>query len=318
MKNSSEASIDRDIDLLDIVKLLWSEKVTIVATTVAVATLSVFFALSIPNTYVSSALLAPADDERGALDGLMSRYGGLATIAGTGIVGGNDSSKEQYALELIKSRGFVGEFVERRGILPDLFAARDWEPASKAIRYDNEVYNPENGEWVRDVSPPLKAKPSPQEAYSEFMRLLSIENDLQTGFVNLSIEHVSPVVAERWVRWLIEDINEKVRQQDVEEASRSIEYLERQISGTPLADLQAIFFELIQSQTETIMLAEVRREYVFKTLDAAVVPEKKSKPNRALICILGAFFGVIMGITFAYWRRIRLRANLLKRSSRNM
>ena len=35
------------------------------------------------------------------------------------------------------------------------------------------------------------------------------------------------------------------------------------------------------------MLAEVRPEYVFKTIDPAVVPEEKSKPSRALICALG-------------------------------
>ena len=34
------------------------------------------------------------------------------------------------------------------------------------------------------------------------------------------------------------------------------------------------------------MLAEVRQEYVFKTIDPAVAPEEKSGPRRALICIL--------------------------------
>ena len=67
------------------------------------------------------------------------------------------------------------------------------------------------------------------------------------------------------------------------EAEKSIEYLKQQIANTSLADLQVMFFELIQSQTETVMLAEVRPEYVFKTIDPAVVPELKSKPRRAII-----------------------------------
>ena len=57
-----------------------------------------------------------------------------------------------------------------------------------------------------------------------------------------------------------------------------------------------MFFELIQSQTETVMLAEVRPEYVFKTIDPAVIPEEKSKPSRALICVLGTLLGGMLGV----------------------
>ena len=63
-----------------------------------------------------------------------------------------------------------------------------------------------------------------------------------------------------------------------------------------------MFFELIQSQTETVMLAEVRPEYVFKTIDPAVVPEEKSKPSRALICVLGTLLGGILGVVIVLIR----------------
>ena len=94
----------------------------------------------------------------------------------------------------------------------------------------------------------------------------------------------------------MEDLNATVKAQEVAEASRSIEYLKQQVASTSLADLQAMFFELIQSQTETVMLAEVRPEYVFKTIDPAVIPEQKSKPSRALICILGTLLGGLLGV----------------------
>ena len=44
------------------------------------------------------------------------------------------------------------------------------------------------------------------------------------------------------------------------------------------------------------MLAEVRPEYVFKTIDPAVIPEEKSKPSRALTCVLGTFLGGMLGM----------------------
>ena len=118
----------------------------------------------------------------------------------------------------------------------------------------------------------------------------------------MSIDHESPVVAAQWVNWLIQDVNAAVKEQDVLEAEKSIEYLKQQVANTSLADLQAMFFELIQSQTETVMLAEVRPEYVFKTIDPAVVPEDKSKPSRALICVLGTLLGGILGVVIVLIR----------------
>ena len=73
-------------------------------------------------------------------------------------------------------------------------------------------------------------------------------------------------------------------------------------TNTSLADLQAVFFDLIQSQTETVMLAEVRQEYVFKTIDPAVAPEEISKPSRALICVLGALLGGVLGVVIVLMR----------------
>ena len=86
------------------------------------------------------------------------------------------------------------------------------------------------------------------------------------------------------------------------EAEKSIEYLREQVTNTSLADLQAVFFDLIQSQTETVMLAEVRQEYVFKVIDPAVAPEEKSKPSRALICVLGTLVGGMLGVVIVLLR----------------
>ena len=97
----------------------------------------------------------------------------------------------------------------------------------------------------------------------------------------------------------MKDVNAAVKAQDVDEAKKAIEYLKQQVSKTSLADLQTVFFELIQSQTETVMLAEVRPEYVFKTIDPAVVPEAKSRPSRALICVPGHFLGGFWASSFS-------------------
>ena len=57
------------------------------------------------------------------------------------------------------------------------------------------------------------------------------------------------------------------------------------------------------------MFANVRDEYVFKTIDPALVPEQKFKPKRALICILGFLFGGILSVLIVLARYFLKKAN---------
>jgi len=293
----SRYPLDQDggMDLKELFLVLWAGKWLIGGISALAAAVSIVVALILPNIYTASALLAPAEQSGGGLS-MMQQFGGLASLAGVPLPGGGEGSRAQLGMELMKSRAFLGEFVERRKILPELMAVEYWDMATGDLVYDPEIYNYDSGKWVRDIGPPFQPKPSLLEAHEEFMLILRVSQDRQTGYVSVSIDHESPIIAARWVNWMVEDINAAVRSQDVEEANRSISYLQNQIANTSLAELQTVFFELIESQTETAMLAEVRPEYVFKTIDPAVVTEERSRPNRALICALGTLLGGMLSL----------------------
>ena len=295
-------AMDDEIDLKELFMVLWLGKWLISAITGLAAATSVAIALILPNIYTANALLAPAEQSGGGMSALMQQYGGLASLAGVSLPGGEDGSRAQLGMQLMKSRAFIGDFVERRAILPELMAVESWDLRADQVSYDPELYDQTSGEWVREVVAPFAPEPSLLEAYEAFKEILSVSQDKQTGYVTVSIDHKSPTLAAQWVNWLIEDVNSAVKAQDVSEAEKSIEYLREQVTNTSLADLQAVFFDLIQSQTETVMLAEVRQEYVFKTIDPAVAPEEKSKPSRALICVLGTLLGGMLGVVIVLIR----------------
>ena len=297
-----QAVMDDEIDLKELFMVLWSGKWLISAVTGVAAVTSVVIALSLPNIYTANALLAPADQSGGGMSAMMQQYGGLASLAGVSLPGGDEASRAQLGMALMTSRGFIGDFVERRNILPELMAVESWDMISGDLTFDDALYDATTSEWVREVDPPFTPTPSLLEAHEAFSDILAVSQDKQTGYITVSVEHRSPLVAAQWVDWLVEDANEAVRAQDVDEANRSISYLREQVSNTSLADLQAVFFDLIQSQTETVMLAEVREEYVFKTIDPAVAPEIKSKPSRALICVLGTLLGGMLGVVIVLIR----------------
>ena len=301
---------DDQIDFGEIFAALWAGKKVVAGVSFIAGLLSVIISLSLPNVYTANALLSPAEQSSGGLSSLMSQYGGLASLAGLSLPSGGDASKAQLGIQLIQSRAFISDFVTRRELLPDLVAVDSWNVDTNKVTYDPDIYDNVKKVWTREIEAPFLPQPSDQEAFKEFIEILTVSEDPQTGFVSVSIKHQSPVIAARWLDWLIEDVNAAVKTQDVSEATRSIEYLKKQVANTPLADLQAMFFELIQSQTETVMLAEVRPEYVFKTIDPAVAPEEKSGPNRALICVAGTLLGGIVGSIFVLFRRQPLEVKI--------
>ncbi len=288
---------DDEIDLRALFRVLWAGKWIIVATTVVGAVVAVVVALMMPNIYRSEALLAPNQDQRaGGLPALAAQYGGLASLAGINLAS-DSSDKTALGLEILKSRRFVSSFIERHDILVPLMAAKGWNPKTGELDIDSQIYDTAAGKWVRQASPPRKAIPSEQESYRKFNTdILTVSQDRNTGFVKIAVEHYSPTVAKQWVDWLVQDINATVMRQDVDEAQQAIEYLEEQIAATPLADLQNVFFRLIEEQTKTVMLARVSPEYIFRTVDPAIAPEIKSRPRRKVIVLLGLLLGGVFGV----------------------
>lgn len=308
--NNSRSSSDIKLDdyesgIGDIKRLLsdlWAGKITIFFTTLAASVIAIFFALSMPNIYRSKALLAPISADSAAMSGIASKFGGLASLAGVSLPSGGPD-KSLIGIEIIKSRLFFSQFVNRHPVMVDLMASEGWDEIKNEVLIDASIYDKLEGQWVREVVWPKNSEPSIQEAHLVFSQLLSITQDDETGFVQIAVEHQSPYVAKNWVEWLVDDINMTIRQQDVEQAQRSIDYLTKQVQSTQIADLKEGFFELIQSQMETIMLANASSEYLFRTLDPAVVPELKVRPKRALICVLGFLLGIGLGLLLVIMRR---------------
>lgn len=291
---------DDEIDLRELFKAIWQGKWIIIGATFVFAVVSVFYALSLPNIYKSEALLAPAAEQKSV--GLSGQLGGLAALAGVSLSSGAGVDKTALALEVVKSRDFLGRFIENRIQLHDLMAAESWELNSNTIYYDEEIYNPYTLQWLREVKPPKQVKPSTQEAYKTLSDILMVEQDKVTGMVKLSIEHVSPYIAQSWVQMLIADLNLEIKTRDIEEAEKSIAYLQQQINQTNIADLRTALFSLVEEQTKTLMLANVREEYVFKIVDPAIVPEEKVGPARALICLVVTFLGGFIGMMLVLGR----------------
>ena len=288
---------DDEIDLAELWHAIWSGKLLIIAISAVFAVSSVIYAINQPNIYQATTLLAPASEQGGAggLSKMAGQFGGLASLAGINI-GGGGTDKTGLALEILKSRLFLENFIAKHQLLAPLMAAENWDVNSKTLIFNDEIYNSETKVWLRDVKAPKKPEPSDWEAFKAFTQILSVSTDKENGMITLAIEYYSPEIATQWLLWLVDDINSTMREQDKVEAQNSIDYLSKKLQETQLADMQTVFYQLIEEQTKTIMLAEVSKEYVLKTIDPANAPEEKAKPKRALIVVLGTMLGGILSV----------------------
>ncbi|WP_334015708.1 Wzz/FepE/Etk N-terminal domain-containing protein [Alteromonas sp. S167] len=295
-----------EIDLKELFTALWQGKWAILGAVLTAAVVAIFYALSIPNIYKSEALLAPVEENNGgSLSSLAGQFGGLASLAGINL-GGASSGKITIALELLKSRQFLGEFIDENDLKPAIIAAEGWDQSKNTLVYDKDIYELDQQKWVRDVNPPKQVEPSLLEAHQKFLKdNLIVSQDKDSGLVKLSVKHYSPYLAQELVSKLIKAINKQMRQKDIEEAQNSIEYLQKALRKTDVADMQSVFYQLIEKQQQTKMLANVREEYVLKTIDPPVVAEEKSEPKRAIIVILMSILGGIIGSVFSLIKYFR-------------
>ena len=309
VKNNSH---DDEIDLAELWLALWSGKKLIVAITFLFAISSIIYAINQPNVYKATTLLAPAGEQGGAggLANMAGQFGGLASLAGINLGGGTD--KTGLALEVLKSRLFIEKFISKYQLLVPLMAAKSWNIDTNSLILDDELYNEKSKTWIRDVEGPKTPGPSTWQSFKAFTGLLSVSSDQATGMITISIEHYSPEIAKQWLIWLVAEINSTMRDQDKSEAQRSIDFLSEKLQETQLADMQTVFYQLIEEQTKTIMLAEVSQEYVLKTIDPANAPDEKAKPKRALIVVLGTMLGGILSVLIVLVLYFANNANLSK------
>ena len=277
---------------------LWQKKFTVIAFTVAFSILGVVTSINKPNIYRAEALLAPSSEggDGGGIASLASQYGGLASLAGVSLSGG--ASEMEQTLAILESREFITLFLAKHNLYVPLFATKAGGLLSPGLKIKDDVYDEKDGAWLINEETGLSNKPSPWDGYKSFGSKLSVSKNKKNGLIKISIEWYDPQQAKQWVDWLVFDLNNRIRDKDLLDAKKSIDFLKSSLEETSVLGFRDVFYNLIENQTKTMMLAKVREEYVLKTIDPAVVPQEKIGPIRSTFCIMVTILGLFLGIAF--------------------
>jgi uncharacterized protein involved in exopolysaccharide biosynthesis len=280
---NSELSSAHDVSLHDLLRIFVRYRLTIMSVAAVIVAAAVAAAIVMKPVYRASVVISPAEGPKslGALGNLASQFGGLAGLG----LAGSDRLKEE-ALAILQSRAFTEKFITQHGLLPKLFPDL-WDKAAKR--------------WAV----PAEEIPTATRGYKLFDReMRSVAQDQLTGLITVSIEHQDRTVVAEWANLLVQDLNGFISRRAIAESEQSLRYLNDELEQTEGLDVRLGITKLIDQQLQEIMLAKVRHEYVFRVVDPAMQPEKKSyvRPRRLFMIAVASIVGLFLGMLVALGR----------------
>jgi uncharacterized protein involved in exopolysaccharide biosynthesis len=287
--NVSRADGD-ETDFVALIAIFWRHRLTILIACLLCGLIAAVLAFIATPYFRAEAVITEVQD-RGMNNsgGLENQLSGLAGLAGLALPSRATFAQQDAAI--LDSRRLVEEFITRNNLLPVLSRG-----APKPLTL-----------WL---------------AVKQFKEgVVTIRKDTRKGVTSVALEWTDPGTAANWTNGFVALANELIRRRVLDESNRNIAYLTEQLSRTNDVELRKVIYNIIESETKTLMLANGRPEYAFEVVDPAVPPEVKERPHRLLIGLVGVAFGLAFGLAAALIReqtgRARRRRELAARPSQS-
>ena len=241
--------------------------------------ISIPYSLSLDYRYrAQTALLIEKDGGSNPLSAVQTSLGSFGAIVGLPNL---PRAKETETLAIFQSRTFTEKIISELGVLPFLF---------------EEAWDKDKNDWK------VGQKPTKQEQFETMAGISTLDYYAKRGLHVYTIEFGDPVLVAKWANEAIALFNSYMREQAIVEAEKSRKYLEDKLKQTSLVNMQDVLYDLIAAQTQQSMLASVQKDFAFKIIDPAVVPEERVYPNRTQIVLYVTFASLFLGILIAFVR----------------
>ncbi|MDP6415209.1 MAG: Wzz/FepE/Etk N-terminal domain-containing protein [Gammaproteobacteria bacterium] len=296
--NGIPGQIERvdELTFIELIRVLQTYRILVAVITATAFVLALLFAILSTPVYRAEVVIAPASETSaaGGLSSIMSRFASLPGLGGLSRMGRRDKVTEGIAT--LGSPNFTIEFIADKNLLPVLFS---------------NLWDAENEEWDVDSKEDIPTLEDGYYYFDESIREIIVEDN---GLILMSIEWKNPVIAADWANELISRLNEKMRTGAITEANKTIDYLNEEVEKTRIVELQQAIYFMIENQINLRTMANVRKEFAFKIISAAIPPDidRYVKPQRLIIIAIGLVAGFVVGVflSFLLYAIKRIRVEL--------
>lgn len=263
-----------EIEIGQIILILWKYKVWIVACTVAATLAGVVYSLFLPPVYYSQALITLKESDKGN-DGsrMLAQLGGFGGVVASHL-GLGGASLEKIEI-LLKGHDLAQNVITNHNLLPALFPGA-WSAKDSAWKTKDPHGIPTTRQGINF----LKGK------------VLAVSLDAKKNIIRVGANAHDSLLAKRVVDLYLIELNNKIRSDVMKDAEAKRTYLESQMGSTGDPILVQKIQAMIAYEIEKQMLVS---NQAFETLESPLVPTDKSKPKRNIIAVLS----FIVGLTFS-------------------
>jgi uncharacterized protein involved in exopolysaccharide biosynthesis len=226
-----------------------------------------------------------ASDETLGLDqnSLLGGFSGIAALVGAGA--GALGNKESEAIAILRSRGLVVSYIQANDLLPILFAKK-WDSAAHKWKSDKKGYVPTLADGYRVFDKDIR----------------NVVENRKTNIINLFITWQDPKLAKQWADGLVDSANDLLRRQEIERSTKNLEYLTAASEKTSIMEVKNSIYKLMESEIKKQMIAMGNKDYAFRVVDPAIVPERKVFPTHSYFAVFGAVVGAMIWFLLVSFR----------------
>lgn len=287
-----------EIDLRELWQTIKKGKKLIALVTTTIVTITLIYALSMPNVYKSEAILIPTAQEGG---GGLGGLGGLAAMAGVSVGGGSmtpdvafDSLLNNYEfMKQFVTKNRVYEYYSRedfdadyvfalgfRGIYDARKPSKDDEDEGKEIDLDEEQY----------------------KLIKKIQKSLSISADKKSGLITISYSDSDRAYPPEIIKYFLRDASEYLVKNNLKNIDQRLSYFQKELNRAEGFELRQSLSQMISKIVQEKVMMQSKQYYQCDVLaePTQAYIKDKAKPKRGLILVVSFVTSIILGIFLVF------------------
>ncbi len=295
---AQEQYIEEDeIDLRELWQTILRGKKVIISVVVLVVSLTVVYALKLPNVYKSEMVLIPTSQDSGpSLGGL----GGLAAMAGVSIGGGGSMTPDVAFNSLLNNYEFMSRFVLKNKIL-EHYMSTDVDKNYVFALGIRGVYD-----FFHSSSDAQEVKNQADAVFAVVKKVqsnFSITSDKKTALITISYMDSDRIYPPKVINAFLKDASKYLVDNNLRIIDNKLHYFEKEMQRVDAFELRKSLSGMISKilQDKVMMQSKVYYQCDVLTEPSVAYIKDKSKPKRALIVIVAFVTSIILGVFLVFF-----------------
>ena len=289
-----------------ILAMLWAERaMMLVALMLCIIAALVYLHLAQP-IYTAELKLTAAENQSRLPAGL----GGLASLAGVSIPGGESSQLSLYR-EVVRSRESAAWLANDTELMRRVFPDK-WDQTTGQWRQPSGIVADlkYNLKWLLGFKDLRWHAPDVESMYRYLDNNLLQVEDSKTGVLSVSIDHSDRLVALELLSRLNDHADDLLRHRALTRSSDYIAYLVAKLPTVTIAEQRMALVETLSQQERIRMMANADVPYSAEPLGEITASALPTAPKNILVIAVGIISGIVLGSIAASLRYVQRRRRI--------